>query len=557
MNKKIYTTIAIIITLVLSYYGYDKYGKTNEVVKPVVVIDECDPLNYIIDGSAKKFIPPSSMSTPLVRKNYNSLTLAEQQNIEYAIAKMKLLIDTDPLSFKFQTMIHNGPVHPTDKTIPFMTCQHDDCCFFLAWHRMYIYFFERILMSKMNPSLAKPALPFWDFQDITIPATSTGTPKITGCIPWRFRYPANSSNPLYDAERAPKFNQYPIGASFYKSVKITAFDNAITDINPSTINNYNYFDFQNSIYNAHGNIHSVIGRWNVPPPTGTGADVLKEGDLGNLKTAATDPLFFLIHANIDRMWEMWLNLYPRNMNPNSACNAFWWNRQFVFYDETGKKIYLTGGDIINTASTTLNYKYDGVTVPAIKSRGCSISKPVEKCPIFPKGSFFVYLIDANVKDVYTTINSNLFKTSSKLQELLTSNPQAKFTFVDSTSNGDNIYIELENIKTTKEPDGVVEIYIAEKEQLLVKVPQSIAFAGIINLFDVQKNTMLKKVQRINITELVKKQGLNYASLTKLKVGFFARGNVMDGIEMPTNVALKIGKLTIAVYKNNELVASNN
>jgi hypothetical protein len=553
MNKKLYTALFVLITALIAYLGYDKFIK--EKIKPVVVIDECNPVNYLKDKSAKHFVVSGS-STPLVRKNFNNLTDPEQQNIEYAIAQMKAISLTDPLytnplGYDFQARIHNGPKDLRDLTIPFKTCQHDDCCFFLAWHRMYIYFFERILRSKMDPSKPMPALPFWDFQDFNIP-TVGATPLITGSIPWRFREPATAANALYDANRNPDFNKYPDGIAFYTATSTTAFNIAIT-IPGSSSYNYNYFNFQNALYNAHGNIHAIIGKWSV---TSGGVTTAYDGDLGELTSAAKDPLFFLLHANVDRMWEMWLNLSPNNRNPSASCNAYWRNRQFVFYDETGAKVYLKGSDIINTASSTLNYSYDGVSVPAIKNRICI--KNSKKCPTFPKPSHHVTVLDVNLKDRYTKINADLFSVSPALKNLIATNPTAGFDFSDST-DGDNVFIEIEDIKPTLEPNGAVEIYVSMgdivQQELL---PQSPAFAGIINLLDVKNGmgAMHKKIQRININELIIKQHLNYASLPKLKLVFLARGNYLQNVEIPTAVALTIGKFRIATYKTNELFEDN-
>jgi hypothetical protein len=555
MNKKLYTALFVLITALIAYLGYDKFIKVK--VKPVVVIDECNPANYSKDKSAKHFVVSGS-STPLVRKNFNNLTDPEQQNIEYAIGQMKAISLSDPLytnpsGYDFQARIHNGPKYLGDLTIPFKTCQHDDCCFFLAWHRMYIYFFERILRSKMDPSKPMPALPFWDFQDFNIPAVSP-TPLITGSIPWRFRYPATTTNALYDANRNPDFNKYPDGIAFYPSISTIAFNNAMNITGSSTTYNYNYFDFQNAIYNAHGTIHSTIGKWSI---TSGGITATHCGDLADLETAAKDPLFFLLHANVDRMWEMWLNLKPKNMNPSASCNAYWRNRQFVFYDESGAKVYLKGSDIINTAPSTLNYSYDGVSVPAIKKRTCTVLKFQKKCPTFPKATGYTEAVSLMLKERVTNL-SNAFSVSSALKNLIATNPTAGFNFSDS-SDGDNVFIEIEDIKPTLEPNGAVEIYVSMGDIVPQELlPQSPAFAGIINLLDVKNSmgVMHKKIQRININELIIKQRLNYASLPKLKLVFLARGNYLQNVEIPTTVALTIGKFRIATYKTNELFEDN-
>ena len=38
--------------------------------------------------------------------------------------------------------------------------------------------------------------------------------------------------------------------------------------------------------------------------------------MGSFYTAGLDPLFWLHHANIDRLWEVWLSLDSGHVNPS-------------------------------------------------------------------------------------------------------------------------------------------------------------------------------------------------------------------------------------------------
>jgi hypothetical protein len=71
-------------------------------------------------------------------------------------------------------------------------CQHASF-FFLSWHRMYIYFFERILRAASgDPNLA---LPYWNYSD---PAQrALGVP---------FREPAGANNLLFVSQRNAGIN---------------------------------------------------------------------------------------------------------------------------------------------------------------------------------------------------------------------------------------------------------------------------------------------------------------------------------------------------------------
>jgi hypothetical protein len=66
------------------------------------------------------------------------------------------------------------------------------------------------------------------------------------------------------------------------------------------------------------------------------------------------PIFWLHHANIDRMWNRWL---AQGGGRTDATDADWLNTQFTFYDEAGHAVYLRGAEIVDTVGQ-LNYRYD-------------------------------------------------------------------------------------------------------------------------------------------------------------------------------------------------------
>lgn len=546
-NKNNYKVIIPIVIAIGGIIGYNALLKPKELVKPetLIVINECNPPN---DATAIQYIVPST-ELLITRKNYNLLSSNEKDNIDTAIARMKRLPVSDPTSFAFQARIHNGPIDINDLSKPFKTCQHAECCFFLAWHRMYIYFFERILRSKMVNTLPKPALPFWDFQNYNIPKNGL-IPAISGTIPAKFRWPANANtNPLY-ANRNPKFNKYPIGANFNSTIGTTNFNIALSSTS-TVAQNYNYFNFQNIVLNAHGDIHATIGRWTY---WGGNPLTLKNDSsaLANPITAANDPLFFLLHANVDRLWEKWRNYNPANYDPSSTCNTYWVNKQFVFYDELGTKIFLKGSDIINSTASKLKYQYDAVPVATTASPTICTSS-ANACPVFANASKFLQITNTGINGSYTKINPGMFALSPDLKNFVATNPTAAFNFSETNPNADNIFIELDGVNPILYPDGGVEIYVSQNNlNLATLVSTNNAFAGTINLFGFNDGIMHKNIQSINITQLLKNQGLNFAKLANIQCVFIARGNNVNGIEEPTIAKINIEKFKISIYKSTQL-----
>ena len=87
----------------------------------------------------------------------------------------------------------------------------------------------------------------------------------------------------------------------------------------------------------HNVVHSALG-----------------GLMGDPDTAAQDPIFWLHHGNIDRLWNHWIEQGGGRADPTDAA---WLNTTFTFYDEAGHAVYLTGAEIVDTVGQ-LNYRYD-------------------------------------------------------------------------------------------------------------------------------------------------------------------------------------------------------
>jgi tyrosinase len=279
---------------------------------------------------------------PFVRQSIASLTPMQIASLQHGIQVMMSRPASDPTSYRFQANIHG--TYDSATTPPEMqawnNCEHGSY-YFLSWHRMYLYFFDRILRAAAgDPSLV---LPYWNWTD---PAQRT--------LPLPFRQPANASNPLYiappDRPTALDAGTGSLGDStvdFLAAFMDTKFDyDPAKDpglsfggqiANPAQFNSP-HGDFE---HQPHDVVHSALG-----------------GLMGDAHTAAQDPIFWLHHANIDRMWNRWLDQGGGRADPT---DALWLNTRFTFYDEAGHAVYLTGAEVIDTVRH-LNYRYDDEAV---------------------------------------------------------------------------------------------------------------------------------------------------------------------------------------------------
>jgi hypothetical protein len=436
--------------------------------------------------------PPAPVMT---RKNVYALTPAEIASIKTGIAAMKALPLTNPTSWQYQAAIHGTTL--TNNLPQWNSCQHGTK-FFFSWHRMYLYFFERILRAKSgNPNLT---LPYWNYQTNAV-------------LPPAYRTPA-TGNTLYDPTRNSSINN----GGALPNGPLTAITNILN-------NDTHFFDFNTDLQGPHGSIHVAIG-----------------GNMGAVNRAALDPCFWLHHTNIDRLWEKWLKMCGGRTDPTT--DGPWMNQVFTFFNENGQAVNMTGSQIINTAGQ-LNYKYDLPFTPPC-------NRTFEN--FIPDWNFKLIEL-LSVKPQVTDQTTEAFKVSFKTAETKTFNKflldekREKFNFTN-VGSADRLFVKLDDVQMNKQPDGVIEVYLnippGEKP-----VSQSKYFAGVLDLFSISMDHMGmggKNSIRVNISNVIKAQGLSMKDLNKAELTFVSKGNILGGIEAKTVNELKVGTLSFILEK---------
>ena len=246
---------------------------------------------------------------PFTRLDVGGLTATSPALVAYAkaIKAMKALPTTNPLSWAYQAAIHGTTLsgsHPA-----WNTCQHGTP-YFWSWHRMYLYWFERIIRKMSgDPNFA---LPYWNYESAS-----------ERQLPAPFR---DSTSPLFTPNRGTGWNT---GAASLSSSAVAT--SGFMPLVP-------YFNAQSSIEGTpHGAVHVSIGGW-----------------MGSVPTAAQDPIFYLHHANIDRWWNLWLKRGGGRTDP--LTDTAWKTTKFLFFDENGAQKWMTGCDVLR-AQEQLDYNY--------------------------------------------------------------------------------------------------------------------------------------------------------------------------------------------------------
>lgn len=271
------------------------------------------------------------------RKNVYCLRATSADIVAYrnAITAMRARPATDPTSWLAQANIHGSYAPPPGMITG--VCEHSSGFvnrFFVSWHRIYLHYFERIIRaSSGNPTFA---LPYWGYSPI-----GTGPRD----LPAIFRDPTNLPE-LYVSQRNTGVNAgNPLSPSLVDSGA------AMT---PLTFGGWSGFSIALES-TPHGDVHSAVGS----TPTTAGPSV--DGWMGTFEEAGQDPIFWLHHANIDRLWSVWIGSGGGRANP---ADAAWLNHSWNFYDETGAQVSMTGAQVLDTA-TQLGYSYATTTCPRV------------------------------------------------------------------------------------------------------------------------------------------------------------------------------------------------
>ena len=429
-----------------------------------------------------------------VRKNVYNLTTAELNALKVGIIKMKALPYTDPTSWAYQAAIHGTTMN--DNLPSWNTChKNGETDFFFAWHRMYLYFFERILRAKSGR--ATLTLPYWDCQTNPV-------------IPPAYR--ENSPvNPLYDGTRTSTMNN---GGSLPTSVN-TGYNNSL--------NITTYYSFQSDLNGGpHGAVHNTIS-----------------GNMAFVTTAAQDPVFWLHHANVDRLWEKWLSMCNGRANPTDAT---WRNKSFTFFDENGTAITMSGNQIVEVANQ-LRYRYQDIpSLPA-----CAAPRPVAP-PVREELLTKTAAVDIDGRTKQTTFAE---ASNTKVEEFIRTKNRNTFNF-NNTDRQERLVVTFEGINIRQMPQGAVEVYLNLPEGV-TPTSQSNHFAGLMDLFSAEHHAKHTKAGELpggtidlDITRAAKALGLTISQLQQAKLSFYVRGASLKGVESVTSAKISIGHIKFSI-----------
>jgi len=212
-----------------------------------------------------------------VRKNANTLTPGERDRLVAALAQLNNQGMGRFADFRdMHTAVSSAQAHGAKG--------------FLPWHRAYLLDLERELQN-IDSSVS---LPYWRFDQ---PAPNIFTTAFLGVSNANGTVSFSATNPLQfwvtdgvqGINRRPFFNTGSAPGGLRTEAQTIALGSA-------------YPAFRTLEGNPHGSAHTSFG-----------------GSISSVPTAARDPLFFLLHCNVDRLWAKWQRQNGR-FNPAVAAS---------------------------------------------------------------------------------------------------------------------------------------------------------------------------------------------------------------------------------------------
>lgn len=368
-----------------------------------------------------------------------------------AVAAMQQLPLVEPRSWRYQAAIHGIVGGSPPPGAPWSQCQHATW-YFLPWHRMYLFRFEQIVRSFVPADLDPDdwALPYWNYSD---GAPGDGLPRA-------FRLdtlPDGSPNPLFVPQRRALVNAGDALPDPVTDVSAALAEQVFTESGFGASTGFGGprtgFAHQGPAFGAleaqpHGPVHVWVG--------GAG------GLMTDPDTAALDPIFWLHHSNIDRLWATWL--VDRGANPSSRL---WLSRSFRLRDAAGSSVRTRVEEVLDPVAD-LDYTYD--SLPAVAAAGERVAAmPSRRRPLLVAAANDPVAIDRRGGSV-------------RIDATALPEPAAA-----AAGREPRVYLNLADIEGEANPGIVYEVYLNVPEDAPPPV-RAEHRVGVVSFFGIEQST---------------------------------------------------------------------
>ncbi|XP_022762305.1 aureusidin synthase-like [Durio zibethinus] len=318
----------------------------------------CCPAGFETPGPFVDFQFPDPKSPLRVRRPAHLLDENYIAKYNKALSIMKSLPYDDPRNFVRQANLHclfcTGAYEQQNSDTPLNI--HRTWLFF-PWHRMMIYFHERIIGSLVGDDTF--ALPVWTWdipEGMMIPDFYVNRSLTFFHSERDFsHFPPQMADLNYVSDRnlSPE-DQLDTNLAFMYSQMVSGARKTELFMGCTYKANEGYCNAPGTVESApHNTLHTWIGS-NLNPG---------REDMGKFYSAAKDPIFYAHHSNIDRLWEVWREIHNHQLD---IKDPDWLDSFCLFYDENLKLVKIKVRDVLDI--TKLGYSYEEVDRPWLEKR---------------------------------------------------------------------------------------------------------------------------------------------------------------------------------------------
>jgi tyrosinase len=436
----------------------------------------------------------------------------------------------DPRSWRHLAEIHGASI-PQNQWPPgaiWNACEHGSW-YFLPWHRVYLHHFEKIVRDavKQVGGPASWALPYWNYTDPQRPQVRQ--------LPPAFRQqtlPDGSPNPLFITQRGPTMNTTGQLGTTVVSTTAALGQPEFTDlVGGGTVPGFGggvsgrtHSGGIPGVLESvpHGSVHVGVGGSSPP------------GWMSRFETAGRDPIFWLHHANIDRLWAQWL----RTVSHDNPTDNRWLRESFEFGSGQWHTLLATK-DVLNSRAAPLRYRYDDeparrAAVTRAARTGRAAERVVRRGPPEMVGATGAQ-IPLGPEPSHAEIDVTPARAAGRA------------TFAGERQP-ERTYLKIENVRGTELTAGSFEVYVntppnASPEQLAEHL------AGTIGMFGVIESSQRSATHggdgltfSFDITDLVRKlEAAGTWDPAKLRVTFVP---IPDGAGKVYPGDLKVGRVSL-------------
>ncbi|RWR82414.1 polyphenol oxidase [Cinnamomum micranthum f. kanehirae] len=318
----------------------------------------CCPPKRESEESVIDFKFPSPSTPKRIRRPAHLVDDDYLAKYHRGVTLMKQLDTSDPRNFLRQANIHcifcTGAYNQVNSS---HLLNIHRSWFFFPWHRLMIYFHERILGKLIGDDTF--ALPYWNWDNppgMVIPhyymnGSFVDKDRDHAHLPPQvadisFDYVESGLGPeeQIDSNLHFMYHQMVSGAKkveLFMGCKRTAGEEGECD-GPGTVE-----------VAPHNALHTWVGS-NLQP---------ERENMGAFYSAARDPVFYAHHANIDRLWTVWRKLRG---NVPEIVDPAWLDSYFYFHDENAQLVRIKIRDALDMDK--LGYGYEDIDLPWLNAR---------------------------------------------------------------------------------------------------------------------------------------------------------------------------------------------